>query len=83
MKVAALQMVSTDALAENLEQASLLLSQAAAQGAELQHRSTAEFRVPLWARLFPRRLGDGRVERCDDVDTQGLRRHPRHGQQRE
>ena len=35
MKVAALQMVSTDALAENLEQASLLLSQAAAQGAEL------------------------------------------------
>ncbi len=35
MKVAALQMVSTDTLAENLEQASLLLSQAAAQGAEL------------------------------------------------
>ena len=35
MKIAALQMVSTDVLAENLAQAGRLLSQAAAQGAEL------------------------------------------------
>ncbi len=35
MRVAALQMVSTDVLAENLAQAGQLLSQAAAQGAEL------------------------------------------------
>ena len=35
MKVAALQMVSTDALDHNLSQAAALLAQASAQGAEL------------------------------------------------